>query len=316
VTRIPLLLALSACALSPPVKAAERDEATRRTLAHVCRPGRGDLCPGRCLVPREGGIAGYCTQRCEDDASCPSGWTCTAAGKERLCARGPALDKDVVSQFHARFPGERAKLAEHWYRWYLKEKGAYQAELMAQIFAVAGLVAMPTEGRAWEEQFLEDVLFFVRLFPASFLGTRYSRLERHPISGGAGRTVQERNAIEIHDGNFGIHGTFLHELGHVLDDLRTGALNADPDWRRLHGWKRAPGTATGWSKRGRDCTNGYGVVYGVPGQEFADEQWNFIRYGCSFRRCDAGYYEYLKNRVYGGWCYCAEDASCKNANPF
>jgi hypothetical protein len=290
-------------------------EEVRQTLALVCRPG-SDRCPGRCLVPRPGGLVGYCTISCES-APCPAGWRCASAtGGRRFCARGPRIGRDVVAQFHARFPGERARLAERWYRWTLRSKGPYQAELLAQIFLVSGLVAVPSPGRHWERRFLEDVLFFVRLFPDSFAGTKYSRLERKPVASSAGRTVPERGAIEVHDGNYGIYGTLLHEMGHVLDDLRNGGFEVEPRWRALHGWTRAPGTPTGWRKQGKDCTSGYGVSYGVPGQEFADEQWNFIRYGCSFRRCSRAYYEHLKTEVYGGWCFCTRDPACKNANPF
>jgi hypothetical protein len=291
-------------------------EEARETLAMVCRPGAGARCPGRCLVPRRGGRVGYCTVEC-DARACPDGWRCmaTQAGR-RVCARGPEIQRDLTAQFEGRFPGDRAKLARRWYRWYAEKKGPYQAELMAQIFLVSGLVAIPSPGRHWTTRFLEDVLFFVRLFPDSFQGTKYARLERKPIAGGAGRTVPERGAIEVHDGNFGIYGTFLHEMGHVLDDVRNGGFDVEPEWRRIHGWSRDPSTPSGWRKQGKDCTSGYGTAYGVPGQEFADEQWNFIRYGCSFRQCSPAYYAYLKDKVYGGWCFCSKDPACKNANPF
>src|SRR5262249_32366339 len=137
---------------------AEDPELVRRSLALVCRPA-DNPCPGRCLVPRPNGQAGYCTTSCSENA-CPAGSTCLAIGAKEMCTRGPLPEADVVPQFHRRFPGERAKLAEQWYRWFEKNRSAYQADLVAQIFLVSGLVAIP-DGRDWEVRFLEDVLFFV-----------------------------------------------------------------------------------------------------------------------------------------------------------
>src|SRR5207302_1402137 len=82
----------------------------------------------------------------------------------RRYAQVPRLDADVVLQLHGRFPGARARLAEEHYRRTLAEEGPYRAELVAQIFLVSGLVAIPA-GRSWTTRFLEDVLFFVRLLP-------------------------------------------------------------------------------------------------------------------------------------------------------